>query len=63
MASEKWDVVPKLIPDPDNPANLIANPDFCAGTAPKKPDDSPGVGVCLLPTSIMIMGQDPVFGR
>lgn len=63
VASEKWDVVPKLIPDPDNPANLLANPDFCAGTAPTKPDDSPGVGVCLLPTSIMIMGQDPVFGR
>ena len=63
VASEKWDVVPKLIPDPSDAANLIANPDFCSGTAPKKPDNSPGVGVCLLPTSIMIMGQDPVFGR
>ena len=64
VASERWDVVPALIPDPldtNDPPALIANPDFCAGSPPS--GAVPSGGRCLKPTSIMIMGQDPVFGR
>jgi hypothetical protein len=64
VAAERWDVVPALIPDPNDtnvlPA-MIANPNFCEGSPPL--GAVPSGGRCLKPTAIMIMGKDPVFGR
>ena len=61
LAKESWEAVPALI-------GTVANSEYCpAATKPTKPSTWPSDIVwtarCLKPTSIMIMGKDPVFGR
>lgn len=53
LASERWDVVAE------------GDAEYCTSTSPAKPDGAPETWKprCLKPTSIMLMGQDPVFGR
>jgi len=48
LVSERWD----LVNDVDPP-----DPDYCTGTPPS------ATPRCLKPTSIMLMGQDPIWGR